>query len=434
MQRYRAALDTLGGGIAAAVAGMALIVPYDAGCGTDSSVMQMTVLTITVPRATATGAVFAVVAAVLVRMLGDRTAWATGVCAALVLATDHLLVASSSATLATANFLDSLAGGVLLGAAGAAALRYRPPAVGYLLGGLTGVLLGRHIETIAAENGNLSVLERAFVDLPPDWLAVLAAVLLAVCAVVCGRTSTTHPTSVQLPFAPIVAAAVVITTIAVASERLTPGTHSWIAITAWLVAVVAAALIAALLLPGRDGTLTLLAVSLTATGGALATVHAHWKLAPVLAILALGLFAGVLLPRPQPVAAAAASIGLSVFALLASGAQHHDSWAALLGACLYAGLAGYSFGAVTTRLAASTVLALGVVLVPTAALTLQYRGCDALPSLPDGVSTAGDRAAWTAIGLGAGCLAAMLVLRRLRPERDEPSQPKPLAPESERTD
>ncbi|MEV0104055.1 hypothetical protein, partial [Nocardia sp. NPDC050789] len=238
MQRYRAALDTLGGGIAAAVAGMALIVPYDAGCGTDSSAMQMTLLTITVPRATATGAVFAVVAAVLVRMLGDRTAWATGASAALVLATDHVLVTSTSATLATANFLDSLAGGVLLGAAGAAALRYRPPAVGYLLGGLTGVLLGRHIETIAAENGNLSVLERAFVDLPPDWLAVLAAVLLAVCAVVCGRASTTHPTSVQLPFAPIVAAAVVIATIAVVSERLTPGTKSWIAITAWLVVVV----------------------------------------------------------------------------------------------------------------------------------------------------------------------------------------------------
>ncbi|MEV0104494.1 hypothetical protein, partial [Nocardia sp. NPDC050789] len=194
------------------------------------------------------------------------------------------------------------------------------------------------------------------------------------------------------------------------------------------------ALIAALLLPGRDGTLTLLAVSLTATGGALATVHAHWKLAPVLAIMALGLFAGILLPRPQPVAAAAASIGLSVFALLASGAQHHDSWAALLGGCLYAGLAGYSFGAVTTRLAASTVLGLGVVMVPTAALTLEYRGCDALPSLPDRVSTAGDRAAWTAIGLGAGCLAAMLLLRRLRPEHDEPAQPKPLAPESERTD
>ncbi|MFE4461930.1 hypothetical protein ACFROC_31650, partial [Nocardia tengchongensis] len=130
MQRYRAALDTAGGGIAAAVAGMSLIVPFDAGCSTDSSAMQLTLLTVTLPRATAAGAILAVVTAVCVRMFGTRTAWATGTVAALLLATDHLLVTSTSTTLATANFVDSLGAGVLLGAAGAAALTHRPAALG----------------------------------------------------------------------------------------------------------------------------------------------------------------------------------------------------------------------------------------------------------------------------------------------------------------
>ncbi|MEV0468231.1 hypothetical protein AB0I30_32210 [Nocardia tengchongensis] len=422
MQRYRAALDTAGGGIAAAVAGMALIVPFDAGCSTDSSAMQLTLLTVTLPRATAAGAILAVVTAVCVSMFGTRTAWATGTVAALLLATDHLLVASTSTTLATANFVDSLGSGVLLGAAGAAALTHRPAAVGYLLGALTGVLVGHHIENQAAENGALSVVERAFVDLPPDWLAAVAAALLAACFLVTERARTTsHPTAVQLPFAPILAAALVITAVTVASERLTPGTESHLAIAAWLFAVVVAALVAALLLPGRDGTLTLLAVALTASGGAIATIHDHWKIAPILAALALGMLAGVALPRPAPVAAACAIIGLSVFALLASGAQHHNSGSALLGGCLFAALAGYSFGAVTTRAAASTVLGLGVLLLPTAALTLEYRGCDALTALPDRSNASGDRAAWSAIVLGVGCLAALLVLRRLRPEGDEPS-------------
>ncbi|MFE4462185.1 hypothetical protein ACFROC_32945, partial [Nocardia tengchongensis] len=273
----------------------------------------------------------------------------------------------------------------------------------------------------AAENGALSAVERAFVDLPPDWLAAVAAALLAACFLVTERArNTSHPTAVQLPFAPILAAAVVITAVTAASERLTPGTESHLAIAAWLFAVVAAALVAALLLPGRDGTLTLLAVALTASGGAIATIHDHWKIAPILAALALGMLAGVALPRPAPVAAACAIIGLSVFALLASGAQHHNSGSALLGGCLFAALAGYSFGAVTTRAAASSVLGLGVLLLPTAALTLEYRGCDALTALP-GSNASGDRAAWSAIVLGVGCLAALLILRRLRPDGDEPS-------------
>ncbi|MFE3057076.1 hypothetical protein [Nocardia sp. NPDC059239] len=418
MQRYRAALDTAGACAAAAIAGLALIVPVDTGCAPNSSALQMTLLSVTVPRATAAGVIIAVLAAVCVRMFGTRTAWGTATVATLILVTDHL-VPAPSVTMATANFVDSIAAGVLLGAAGAAALEYRPPAIGYLLGGLIGVTVGDHIETIAAEQGTQSLLERAFVNLPPDWVTVPTMGLLAVCCVLCPRAGVaSHSTALNLPFAPVLAAAVVVTTIDIVSERLTTATSDAAVIVAGTLAVLAAAVIAALLLPDRDGTLTLLAVALAATGSAIAiAAQAHWKLAPILSVLVLGLATG--LRRAAPVVAAVAIVALGVFALLVPGTRHDDSWSALIGSCAVAALAGYSFGAVTTRGTAGTVLAIGLLFIPTAVLTLEFRGCEALPLHPNRAVESGGRAAWMAIALGAGCLAAVIALRRLRPEQVE---------------
>ncbi|WP_433561716.1 hypothetical protein ACQP1O_29595 [Nocardia sp. CA-151230] len=418
MQRYRAALDTVGGCAAAAIAGLALMVPIDTGCAAGSSALQMTLLSVTVPRATAAGVIVAVLAAVCVRMFGTRTAWATATIATLILVTNHL-VTGPSASLATANFVDSIAAGVLLGAAGAAALEYRPPAIGYVLGALIGVTVGDHIETITAEEATQSLLERAFVNLPPDWLTIPTMGLLAVCFVLCPRAGVaSYPTALNLPFAPVLAAAVVVTAIDMVSERLTTSTSDTAVIAAGTLAVLVAAVIAALLLPERDGTLTLLAVALAATGSAIAiAAQAHWKLAPILTVLALGLATG--LRRPAPVVAAGAIVGLGVFALLVPGARHDDSWSALIGSCAIAALAGYSFGAVTPRGTAGTVLAIGLLFIPTAVLTLEFRGCDTFALHPRLAVESGDRAAWMAIALGAGCLAAIIALRRLRPERVE---------------
>ncbi|MGW4122269.1 hypothetical protein [Nocardia sp. NPDC004711] len=422
MQRYRAALDTVGGCAAAAIAGLALIVPIDTGCAAESSALQMTLLSVTVPRATAVGVIVAVLAAVCVRMFGTRTAWGTATVAMLILVVNHLLGPAGSASLATSNFVDSIAAGVLLGAAGAAALENRLPAIGYLLGALIGVTVGDHIETISAEQGTQSLLERAFVDLPPEWATAPTMGLLAVCFTLCPRARmAAYPTALNLPFAPVLAAAVVVTTIDLVSERLTTATSGTAVIVAGTLAVLAAAVIAALLLPERDGTLTLLAVALAATGSAIAiAAQAHWKLAPILTVMALGLAAG--LRRQAPVVAAVAIVALGVFALLVPDARHDDSWSALIGSCAIAAVAGYSFGAVTTRGTAGTVLAIGLLFIPTAVLTLEFRGCDTFPLHPNRAVGSGDRAAWMAIALGAGCLAAVIALRRLRPERVEQDQ------------
>ncbi|MFJ9369442.1 hypothetical protein ACIRRA_34180 [Nocardia sp. NPDC101769] len=419
MQRYRATLDTVGGCAASAIAGLALMVPIDTGCAAESSALQMTLLSVTVPRATAVGVIIAVLAAVCVRMFGTRTAWGTATVATLILVINHLLVHATSASLATANFVDSIAAGVLLGAAGAAALESRPPAIGFLLGALIGVTVGDHIATIAAEEGTKSLLERAFVDLPPYWLTAPTMGLLAVCFTLSPRAGlASYSTALNLPFAPVLAAAVAVTTIDVVSERLTTATSGTAVIVAGTLAVLAAAVIAALLLPERDGTLTLLAVALAATGSAIAiAAQAHWKLAPILTVMALGLAAG--LRHQAPVVAAAAIVALGVFALLAPGTRHDDSWTALIGSCALAALAGYSFGAVTTRGTAGTVLAIGLLFIPTAVLALEFRGCDTLPLHPKQAVGSGDRAAWMAIALGAGCLAAVIALRHLRPERVE---------------
>ncbi|MVU83940.1 hypothetical protein GPX89_42770 [Nocardia sp. ET3-3] len=412
MQRYRAALDTAGGCAAAAVAGLALIVPVDSGCGGGPSALQVELLSITVPRATAAGAIVAVLAAVCVSMFGSRAAWGTATVAALVLATDHLLVTSTSTSLATANFIDSLSAGVLLGAAGAAALENRPSAIGYVLGALTGLAVGDHVETFAAEYGGRSLLERAFLDLPPTWLTGATVVLLAGCFLTRHRRVVNYPTTLELPFGPVLAAAVVITTITVVPERLASSTGSPVAIAVSVLVTVAVSMLAALLLPGRDGTLTLLAVALAGTGSAIAlAAQAHWKIAPMLLAIVAGLAAGLL--RPAPLAAGTAILAVAVFALLGPVAPRDDSWITLVGSCAIAAVSGYCFGSAPTRSAAGTVLPLGILLLPSAVLTLEYHSCTTAST-----HTVADdhRPALTALAVVVGCLLAIVALRRWRPE------------------
>ncbi|GAB2535759.1 hypothetical protein [Nocardia heshunensis] len=413
MQRYRPVLDTLGAGLAAAVGCLALIVPVDTGCAADSSALQMTLLTITVPRATAAGAVIAVLTAVCVAMFGTRAAWGTAAAAALVLATDHFLVTSTSTSLATANFVDSLAAGVLLGAAGAAALDYRPPALSYLFGALTGILVGDHLENVIG-NGTRSLLERAFMDLPPSWLTVPAVVLLTICFLISRRPGV-YPTTLNLPFGPVLGAAVVITTITVVSERLAPSTASIGAIVGGVLAIAAATFLGALLLPGRDGTLTLLMVALAASGSSISYgVQHHWQVGPMLLAMTLGLGAGLL--RPAPLAAAVAILALGLFDLFTPAAGDAGAGVVFLGSCAVAAIAGYSFGAITTRSAPGIILPLGILLIPSAALTLGYRVCGPTPWFRHAGSVTGNRPAWFALTLGIGALLGILALRRLRPD------------------
>ncbi|MEC3919105.1 hypothetical protein [Nocardia sp. CDC160] len=418
MQRCRPVLGTAAAALAAAVACLALIVPVDTGCAdTASSALQMTLLTITVPRATAAGAVVAVLVAVVVAMFGARTAWATATVAALILATDHLLVTGASASLATANFVDSLAAGMLLGAVGAVALENRPPAIGYLLGALTGILVGDHLEN-ATEIGSRSLLERAYVDLPPSWLTIPTAVLLAVCFLVWQRPGTAaYPTTLNLPFGPVLGAAVLITTITVAAERFADTGANPAAMAVGVLVTLAAALVAVLLLPGRDGTLTLLMVALAAGGSAITYgARQHWQVAPMLIVMTACFVLGRV--RPAPLAAATAILALGVFDMLTSTAEQSDWLLSLIGSCAVSGIAGYGFGAVATRTAAGTVLPLGLLLIPSAVLTLEFRGCGPTPwHHHDNVL--GDRPAWFALGLGFGCLLGILALRRWRPGYEE---------------
>ncbi|MFE3194271.1 hypothetical protein ACFXHA_35060 [Nocardia sp. NPDC059240] len=416
MQRYRPVLDTLGAGLAAAVACLALIVPVDTGCAADSSALQMTLLTITVPRATAAGAVIAVLAAVCVHMFGTRAAWGTAAVATLILATDHFLVTSTSTSLATANFVDSLGAGVLLGAAGAAALEYRPPALGYLFGALTGILVGDHLENVTG-NGTRSLLERAFMDLPPSWLTIPTLILLTICYWTCRRPGA-YPTTLNLPFGPVLGAAVVITTVTVVSERLAPSTASVAAIAAGVVAIAAATFVGALLLPGRDGTLTLLMVALAASGSSISYgVQHHWQVGPMLLAMTLGLGVGMI--RPAPLVAAGAILALGLFDLFTPAAGNADAGVVFLGSCAVAAIAGYSFGAIATRSAPGTVLPLGILLIPSAVLTLGHRVCGTTPWYREPGSVTSNHSAWFALALGICALLGILALRRLRPEPAE---------------
>ncbi|WP_067825192.1 hypothetical protein [Nocardia inohanensis] len=425
--RYRDAVQTAAAFLAATVAGLALMVPFDFRCISTAGSLQTTLLIFNVPRASAAGALVAVVTAVIVGMFGIRAAWGTALSAAAVVLADHLVVHTPvGGTLASANFVDSIFAGILLGAAGAAALKRGEsgatltwPAAGFLLGGIGSTLLGSVVENAVGQSDTHSVLDRAFVDMPPVWLIAAATVAVAASLVVCRTLGPApHTTAVDLPFGPIFAAAILITAVAGVSEWLTRRAEGLGDVGIAVLVTVAAALLAALLLPRRDGTLVLLMV---ATGATATTITASppppWILPAGLAVIGAGLYAGH--RRPAPLAAGGAIIVLAVFAVFTAGAAAENSTVAILGSLVLCAISGYCFGSALPSIAAGTVLALAVQFVPSALAALRDRPLS-LPWSSDMWSCGSEAPdtyvpGWTAVAIALGCVLAIVPLWKKRP-------------------
>ncbi|WP_067713736.1 hypothetical protein [Nocardia yamanashiensis] len=428
--RYRDAVHAAAAFLAATVAGLALMVPFDFRCIGDTGSLQTTLLIFNVPRASAAGALVAVVTAVIVGMFGLRAAWATAFGSSLVVLIDHLVVhAPVGGSLASANFIDSIFAGILLGAAGAAALKrgetaaagakLTVPAIGYLLGGIASTLLGNVVENAVGQSDSNSLLDRAFVDMPPVWL--IAATTCAIAASLLlsrKRAIAHHTTAVDLPFGPIFAAALLITALAGTSEWLARRAEGLGDVAIAVVVTVGAALIAALLLPRRDGTLVLLMVATAATATTItANPPPPWTLPLGLAAVAAGLYAGR--RRPAPVHAGLAVSALAVYAVFTTAVAQHSSVIAILGGLALCAVSGYCFGSALPSIAAGTVLALAVQFVPSALAALRDRRIG-IPWNSELWSCGADRPAtyvpgWTAVAIALGCVLGILLLRRKRP-------------------
>ncbi|WP_336087836.1 hypothetical protein [Nocardia sp. SSK8] len=415
MPRVGDGLDAVTAFSGAAAAGMALFLPFTFATATAvGSPYRVTSLVNSVPRAAALGLIVAVVVAVLVRPLNrPGLVWLTAACASAVLAINYFVgrAISNADVLTTQNYIDALSGGALFGALAVCSLRRRWPAVGFSVGTVMVFVYG---ETISAFSTNTLTATKSVST--PAWL-VLAAVTLLVVATLRHRHGVMLPAlpriAADLPITPIIAATVLALAVLLASEWLAHEFdgrtgNSWQIGIAVAVTVIAA-FVAALLLPARDGTWVLVAVSLSAAADTLAdSQHMGWYFGLVLALGVAGVLIGLRWSSPWLVLVGAAA--LCGYAAIEEHLPWTLAWA--FGITLLAFVTGYAFGAVRVGYLPSAVLGLGALYLPTVLWVIPTRERNwPIGGTPVDASIPGR----AALAITAGAAAAVWLLLRIRP-------------------
>lgn len=425
IRRYERSIEAVSAFLGAALAGLLLMAPLDIAWTDQGPALQMDLLVLNVPRAAAAGAVLAVVTAALTLVLGARTAWVTALGSSVVLVVDHLWNRDMAATgaLTTVNYIDAIFSGVLLGALAVAALRKPASAMAFFAGVLSAILLGDLTSLPAAEHMSSSLAEWASTDTPPLWLVLLACLALAF-ATAAQRNESTLPRTetVDLPLGPIAAALLLITSISLSAEWIARHAATAPNIAAAVAVTAVVATLAALLLPGRDGTLVLLSVAATNAGSAIVAVpRPDWSMPIPIFAVAVGLWVGRRWPVPW--AGFAACAGLSVFAAFTSNTAHFHAAVPVVGITAVSLIMGYVFAAVTPREVPSSVLALVVLVVPCMVIGLRGNSFGRVAYSPQWFRDPGgitsSAPGWAALGITAGCAIGWWGLRAVRSDRAE---------------
>lgn len=407
--------------------------PIDFGWTSQTSALQLDLLAYSLPRAVAAGVLVAMIVAVLLTTLGSVVmAWGTALVALLVLLVNHLVGHSANPTdsLATMNFIDSLSGGAAMGALGAAVLHHRLAAYGWTLGALVSLLLGsvNPLPHIGEMIGDYPDTWQA-ADMPPVWMVELAVALVLIGTLLNRNRPPAARLSIELPLAPILAGVVVVLVTLVSAEWLARHGDSLADLGLAVVTTVTTALIAAMLLPRRDGELVLVAVAISAVGSAtIAAELPAWSIPVLVAIAAAGMWYGERHPAPM-----AGVLALMVLGLVTAFTADTD-WALLIvgSGALLAWLAGYGLSAAKPRYVPSRVLGTMLLFVPSAVLGLRdyvarghYAMQDGSQAIVCTVTTEDTSApAWTSVLIAAGCAGGLYLLRRSRPApATKPSTP-----------
>ncbi|QVI19098.1 hypothetical protein KHQ06_21805 [Nocardia tengchongensis] len=421
VRRVAVRVEALAALLGAAVACLLMMAPLNLGGSSAGAVWKTDLLVLDLPQAAAAGAAFAMVSAALVVALGQRTAWIVSGGSAIVLLADGVWNrAVTTENLATASYIDCILSGILLGAL-AVAVHGKPIATGaYLIGALGAIEVGDQTPLPTSGGGN-PIIQWVSVGTLPAWLLVITALLLAVGGALQHDEPATEPENTTLAIGPTLAVLVLVTATTLSTGWLVrhAGTPAQIGVIAAI--IIAAAMVAALLLPGRDGTLVLLAVAASNAGSAIIAVpRPDWSLPlPVLAVVA-GLATGRRWRSPW--IALAATGGLAVFAALTADAAHRHTVIPVLGVTLAALIVGFCFGVAVPRTAGSTVVALAVMIVPGLVVALRGSSFGRVAYSPrwyrdpDGAVSA--MPGWMALVITLGCAAAIYRLWQIRSLRD----------------
>ncbi|MFD4457304.1 hypothetical protein [Nocardia sp. NPDC058480] len=361
-------LDVVTAFAGAATAGMSLFLPFSFGdeSGIDSPYRVTSVIN-SVPRAAALGLIVAVVVAVLARpVTRPGLIWLTATGGATALAINYFIgqAMTSADVITTQNYIDSLCGGVLFGALCICAWRMRWSAVGFGLGVLVVFVYG---QVVAVFTSNTSATADKAVH-TPFWLVGAAVVLLAVNTARHRHgimLSAVPRIAADLPITPIIATTVLSLSLLIATDWLGAefdgrDVTTWHIVVAVIVTLVAA-FVAATLLPGRDGTGVLLAVSVAAAADSLGDAPSlGWHLLVVLGVGVVAILAGLRWATPWGVL-----LGVAAICGFATVGEHLP-WAFVwpAGVVLVTGVAGYFIGSIRVTYLPSAMLGLGALYLP----------------------------------------------------------------------
>ncbi|MBF5001451.1 hypothetical protein IRT45_30415 [Nocardia sp. BSTN01] len=425
MRTHHAVLEMITAALATLVAGLSLMLPTGFRWASQTSVLQLDMLAASQPRAIAVGAIVALIVAVFATTVNHAlVAWGTALCGAVTMFLAHLLAETDDQSIApaTLNYLEALAGGILLGGIAVAVLRGWFQVFGWTLGALAAVVFGQlgSTSTGTVRGGVVSAPGWSTTTLPPLWLIAVTLVLVIVGMVVNRKQDTVERRSVELPMAPIIAGLIFVIGRLFSAEWLARHADSAGGIAFAATLTVAAAVVAAVLLPRRDGVLILLAVALSAVGGALIPGRLPmWSVAPLVVLIALGLVAGF--RRPMPMLAMSTLAAMALYCALVSGHRIHGGVQAAVLSGLLAAVAGYSFGSAAPRYNPTRVLGVAIIFVPSVVTALRDH-LDRPQCVPDpgqwylcpapAMSSAAPY--WTALGITVVCAAGLTALRSWR--------------------
>ncbi|MFF0488396.1 hypothetical protein ACFYTQ_05170 [Nocardia sp. NPDC004068] len=400
-------------------AGLAIMMPISFSWFALAASPTIDLLIMSVPQSMAAGAMVAVIAvAVPIGLCSRRVAWyAAGVALAGMFVNHAALHWANFDSLSTLNYIDSLLAGVVIGAI-PAAVWTNPAATGaYLFGCLGSIVLG-DLAQPPAETGSTNRFEALLGDAPPIWLVGLAVVFIGWnLAVDAHRAPAKHPGSL-LPLAPIVAGMIAVLGILISSTWLAHSTSRPGVPVAGVALVVVTSLVAALILPARDGVMLLLLVAYAASGSAVVAVpHPWWVSVLVVVMVAIGLLLARRWPRPW--LALAASAALAAAAALTAATGLSGGVCASLGALAIGLVGGYNVVAALPGRATSAVVALVVLFVPSAGVALRGRSFGRISYSPRWYRlvqvTHDPGPALAALVITAGCAAGIYLLCRERP-------------------
>ncbi|MFD3743204.1 hypothetical protein [Nocardia sp. NPDC058633] len=416
----RCAAETVTVFVATTVAVLAIMLPISFASLTAS--LHVDLLVFNVPRAMTGAAFIAVITAAVTVAIGSvRTARWTALLALVGILVNHLALIPDSAdgeldglSLPTLNFIDALLAGVVVGALAVAVWNEPLLRTVYLFGALGGTILGDL--TQSPTDPNSDGFSGALGGKLPLWFIAASVLALAYFAI----TTAAPPrstTETAIPLAPVFAAVVaftttIVTALAVASHK----TSAPYLIIASFVAI-AAAVAAAMILPGRDGILVVLMSSFSVAGSLVITLpRSGWIDLATLAATAGGILVGIRAPRP--LVAAASVLGLACFVLAADVFSPAAALTAALGCLALGAVAGYCLGTSVPVSPTSGTVGLSILFVPSVGVALSDSSFGHLAYSSSWYRTADvDRGVGpgaVAIVVALGCTIAVWALMRRR--------------------